>query len=330
MSALNSLPVASASRRESRTGGLLPLVSVIIPAFNAASFLPHALASVAAQTYPANRIEVIVIDDGSIDETLKVARSFEGISTGFQVFNQPNQGVSAARNLAITVSAGELIAFLDADDRWRPDKLALQVEAYRADPGVGLIHCGFAYIDQDGIAMPDWPRQSRLDRGDVLLEFLCDFFLITSAVMVPRVVLDQVGLFDESLKVGEDNELFLRIVSAYPIACSPRVLLERTVRPDSLSRQDVDLDARVDLATIDRYLFQHPFFARQHRQRLDAHRAGYLYGVAYRLLDQGRVSEAREALRRSLDRRWSLPAMRSLVRSYLPDTLARAGRALPR
>ena len=311
-------------------GGKLPLVSVIIPAFNAVRFLPRALESVAAQGYPADRIETIVIDDGSTDDTLLLARSFRGQMPALQVFSQPNQGVAAARNLAITVSSGELIAFLDADDRWLPDKIAAQVEVFQAEPTVGLIHCGFVFVDQDGRALPDWPRRSRLDEGDILLEFLCDFFLITSGVMVPRKVLEEVGAFDDSLKVGEDNELFLRIVSAFRVGCAPRILLERTVRPDSLSRQDFDLDASVDLATIERYLAQHPAFARQHRARINAHLASFLYGFGYRLLDEGQVNQARRMLRRSLRRRWSMPAARSLLRSYLPDALARSTRTAVR
>ncbi|MFU8830729.1 MAG: glycosyltransferase family 2 protein [Wenzhouxiangella sp.] len=320
----------AAIQADSQANSRLPLVSVIIPAFNAARFLPRALASVAAQSYPADRIETIVIDDGSTDDTSAIARSFGERMPGLQVFSQLNQGVSAARNLGIATSTGELIAFLDADDRWLPDKIAAQVEVFQADPTVGLIHSGFAFVDQGGRALPDWPRQSRLDQGDVLLEFLCDFFLITSAVMVPKAILESVGDFDESLKVGEDNELFLRIVSAFRIGCSPLTLLERTVRPDSLSRQDFDLDASVDLATIEHFLARHPDFFLQHRERINAHLASYLYGYGYRLLDEGQVSQARRMLRRSLGRRWSLPAARSLLRSFLPDALARSGRAILR
>lgn len=314
----------------SQAGSELPLVSVIIPAFNAARFLPWALASVAEQNYPTDRIETIVIDDGSNDDTLAIARTFEDHLPGLQIFSQPNQGVSAARNLGILVSSGELIAFLDADDRWLPDKVAAQVEVFQAEPTVGLVHCGFDFVDQDGAALPDWPRRSRLDQGDVLLEFLCDFFLITSAVMVSRTVLDHVGGFDESMKVGEDNELFLRIVSAFLVGCAPQTLLERTVRPDSLSRQDFDLDARVDLATIERFLAQHPEFAHRHQERIDTHLATYLYGFGYRLLDEGQVNQGRSMLLSSLGRRWSVPAARSLVRSYLPDAVARSGRAILR
>ena len=308
----------------------LPLVSVVIPAYNASRFLPRALASVAAQSYPADRIETIVVDDGSTDNTLVLAQTYERQSSDFQVFSQPNRGVASARNLAILVSSGELIAFLDADDQWLPGKLAAQVEIFRARPTLGLVHCGFDFVDGDGLDLPDWPRQSRLDEGDVLLEFLCDFFLITSAVMVTRTVLDQVGGFDEALRVGEDNELFLRIVSHSHIGCAVEKLLLRTVRPDSLSRQDFDLDASVDLATIERYLVQHPIFAHRHRERLDAHLASYLFGLGYRLLDEGQIRQARHILRRSLGRRWSMPATRSLLRSYLPDAVARSGRAMLR
>lgn len=308
----------------------LPVVSVVIPVFNAARYLPRALESVAAQNYPADRLETIVIDDGSTDESLEIARSFETRSPGIQVFSQPNQGVSAARNLGILVSSGNLIAFLDADDRWLPEKVAAQVKVYQSDPTVGLIHCGFDFVDDDGMDLTDWPRESRLDQGDILLEFICDFFLITSAVMVTRAALDQVGGFDESLMVGEDNELFLRIVSAFQVGCADQNLLKRTVRSDSLSRQDADLDARVDLTTIENFLTLHPVFTRKHRERLDGRLANYLFEFGYRLLDEGHVNQARGMLRRSLERRLSVPAARSLLRSYLPDKLASSGRAMLR
>lgn len=316
--------------RDAENGSRNPLISVIIPAFNAARFLPQALASVAAQTYPADRIETVVVDDGSSDDTLSIAGDFEGRCPGLHVLSQPNKGVAAARNVGIAASSGELLAFLDADDRWRPDKLAAQADVFRANPELGLVHCGFVFVDQLGAALPDWPRRSRLDEGDVLLEYICDFFLVTSGVLVPRKVLEKVGVFDESLQIGEDNELFLRIVSDFDIGCAARPLLERTVRPDSLSRQDFELDASVDVATIERYLVEHPDFARRHRQRINTHLASYLYGFGYRLLDEGQIHQARRMLRRSLARRWSMPATRSLVRSYLPEPLARSGRTVLR
>ncbi len=304
-----------------------PLVSVILPAFNAARFLERALDSVRNQTYPANRIEVLLVDDGSTDESLHIAEKYEHQLYDLKVCSQPNQGVSSARNLAILLSNGDLIAFLDADDRWLPDKISQQVAVFDAAPTVGLVHCGCTFVDQNGKKLENWSRRSRVDQGDVLLDYICDFFLITSSVMIPRTVLDDVGYFNESLKVGEDNDLFLRIVASYLIGCAPQPLLERTVRSDSLSREDYELDAHTDLQTLQRFLESHPEFARENRRRIDAHFSDYLFSYGYRLLEDGRLEQARDALKRSLRIGWSTRAGRTLIRSYLPTRIANRARA---
>ena len=304
----------------------LPLVSVIIPVYNAAVFLVRALDSIMDQSYPADRIEVLLVDDGSSDKSLSIAKSYEGKLHDLKICSQPNRGVSAARNMGILLSDGDLIAFLDADDRWLPDKISSQVAIFSADQTLGLVHCGCNFVDRHGAVLKNWSRQSRTDEGDILLEFVCDFFLITSGVMVPKSVLDDVGCFDESLKVGEDNDLFLRILSAYQAGCTRQALLERTVRAESLSRQDYDLDARTDLQTLDRFLQSHPAFARQNKSRINSHLSEYLFSYGYRLLDDGRVKQARYALRRSLSLDWSARAVRALLRSYLPTQIANRAR----
>lgn len=298
------------------------MVSVILPVFNAACFLERALDSIKNQSYPTDRIEVLLVDDGSTDESLRIAEKYAHKLHDLKVCSQPNQGVSSARNLAILLSNGDLIAFLDADDRWLPDKISKQVAVLEATPNVGLVHCGCTFVDQNGMRLKDWSRRSRVDQGDVLLEYICDFFLITSSVMIPRFVLDDVGCFNESLKVGEDNDLFLRIVASYPIGCTPEPLLERTVRSDSLSREDYALDARTDLQTLQRFLESHPEFARNNRKRIDAHLSDYLFSYGYRLLEDGKTEQARDALRRSLRKGWSARAGRTLIRSYLPTQVA--------
>ncbi|MFU8831345.1 MAG: glycosyltransferase family 2 protein [Wenzhouxiangella sp.] len=306
--------------------GPVALVSVIIPVFNGAEHIGRALESVCRQTYPTSHLEVIVVDDGSTDGSAKLAASFTDRLPNLQLLVQPNRGVAAARNLGLSICTGELIAFLDCDDEWLPEKVAAQVGVIRADPTLGLVHCGCVFVDTAGNELKGWSRQSRVDEGDILLEFLCDFFLITSSVMVPRTVIEQVGDFDENLKVGEDNELFLRILRRYRAGCVSESLLRRTVRPDSLSRQDYALDAEIDLETLERFLDCHPDFARAHERRINAHMAEYLFGYGYRLLEDGRVEQARDALRRSLKVRWTSHAARSLLRSYLPTGLARQAR----
>ena len=107
------------------------LVSVIVPAYNAASFLPKAIASIDRQGY--HPLEIIVVDDGSTDNTAEVVRSLPSVS---HYFHQENKGPSAARNVALKHAKGEFIAFLDSDDEWPVGKLELQLGRLRADPGL--------------------------------------------------------------------------------------------------------------------------------------------------------------------------------------------------
>jgi glycosyltransferase involved in cell wall biosynthesis len=300
-----------------------PLVSVIIPVWNCARYLARALDSVRDQRYPPDRLEIILVDDGSTDDTPAIAADYAARDDRIKVLRQANAGPAAARNRAIRASSGSLIAFLDADDTWASDKLVEQAALCAADPQVGLVHCGVRFVDANGAPVRNWMRQTRIARGDILLDFVCDFFLITSAVMVPRRCLDEVGLFDESLRVGEDNDLFLRLLARYRVECVDSALLNRTVRADSLSREDFDLDARNDLKILDRFLVANPDFAQRHRRLINARYASYLYAYGYRLLETGQVQRARAVLLSSLRRRASFGAAKALIRSALPPAAVR-------
>src|SRR5438309_10234328 len=123
-------------------------VSVVIPTYNHARFLTRAVDSVLAQTLsPA---EVIVVDDGSTDETHAVLARFGG---RVRAIRQENGGVAAARNNGVRMSTGHLLAFIDADDIWLPDKLRCQVERFIAEPDLGLVHCGGEDVDADGTVL---------------------------------------------------------------------------------------------------------------------------------------------------------------------------------
>jgi glycosyltransferase involved in cell wall biosynthesis len=300
-----------------------PLISVIIPAYNCASYLERALESVRAQRYPADRLEIIVIDDGSSDRSPMVAAEYAERDPRVVALRQANAGPAAARNRGIDAARGTLIAFLDADDTWAPDKLAEQAALFAADPELGLVHCGVRFVDADGVPVGRWMRQTRIARGDILLDYICDFFLITSSVMVPKRCLMEVGKFDESLRVGEDNDLFLRIIEKWRVECVDAPMLNRTIRPDSLSREDFDLDARNDLLILDRFLASRPDFARQHRQRINQRYASYLYDYGYRLLETGQTRRARAVLLSSLRHRASVGATKALIRSALPSSAVR-------
>jgi len=302
---------------------MLPSVSVVIPSYNCASYLPRALDSVLAQHYPAERIEVLVVDDGSRDDSAAIAGDYAQRDRRIQVLMQPNGGPAAARNRGIRASHGELIAFLDADDCWQPDKIAAQVRLFLADPTLGLIYCGYRFIDEKGTPIERSVRKQHAARGHIVLDLFCEFFLVTSTVIVPRHCLDAVGLFDTSLRVSEDNDLFLRLLLRYRADLVDAPLVDRTVRADSLSRRDYRLDVHSDLLVLDRFLAISPEFGKRHRLKVAARYAQILYDLGYDLLEDGDVEGARVALRDSLRRQPSWRALKTLLRSALPPAAVR-------
>ena len=173
-----------------------PLVSVIIPVYNAAHFLIAALRSVFAQDYP--HYEVIVIDDGSTDDLLDVVREFPAI----RLLRQHNQGPAVARNLGVANASGSMIAFLDADDMWRPAKLTAQVNYLLAHPHDGYVICHLHALTVPGVEIS--PVFNKLHWQDDPIAS------IPSALLVRREIMASVGPFDPQLRAAEDFDWFAR------------------------------------------------------------------------------------------------------------------------
>jgi glycosyltransferase involved in cell wall biosynthesis len=190
-----------------------PLVSVVVPAYNVARFVPDSVGSVLAQSM--GDLECIVVDDGSTDDTVAVAKAFD--DPRVRVICKVNAGtVSDARNVGIAEARGELVAFLDADDWWAPHKLARQVELLERRPDLGLVYCGYAIANEDMSirTMVHPARQGRDLRRQILLEAIGIGF--ASTAMVPATVLAEVGGFNLELSVSEDIDLADRIAQRYP------------------------------------------------------------------------------------------------------------------
>lgn len=199
----------------------LPLVSVVVPTFNCARFANEAISSVLAQDYP--NLELIVVDDGSTDGTLERLPRQEA---RVQILRQENAGPAAARNRGAAAARGEFLAFLDCDDVWLPGKLAAQVQHLLHHPEVGLVH-GLVrdwYPDKTGAYPPfsnftspnDPVTLVAGDSGWVYPEILLDFVLCTSTVVLRRELFERVGGFDESYRIGEDYDLWLRLARITP------------------------------------------------------------------------------------------------------------------
>ena len=206
-----------------------PQVSVIVPAYNRAKLVLGALESVWGQTY--RPIELIVVDDGSVDDTRDRVVQWAGRHAAESDFSvryiyQENQGANAARNLGIQHAQGELVAFIDSDDRWLPDKLEKQVPLFRDDPQVGAVYCGIGLVDlASGVKLSE--DRKLYPHGWLLQELLVhDVTAGTPSYVVRKECFDKAGFFDVSLQARQDWDMWIRIATEYKFACVPEVLVE--------------------------------------------------------------------------------------------------------
>ena len=212
------------------------MFSVIIPLYNKAPYVAKAIESVLGQTY--RDFEVIVIDDGSTDQSLEVAKTFENKS--ITIISQPNSGVSTARNNGVKIAKHPYICFLDADDWWHPTFLEEMKQLITDFPDAGIYGSGY-YIVKHGqeriapIGVPQGFERGIIDYCEVYAKTLC-MPLWTGAVIVPKNIFDEEGGFKSQLKLGEDFDLWIRIVLKHQV-----ILINK---PLAYYNQDVDVNNR--------------------------------------------------------------------------------------
>ena len=211
-----------------------PDISVIIPAFNRAHTLPKALDSVLSQTLKPR--EIIVVDDGSTDETNAVLANYPGLC----IISQDNRGVSAARNVGIEKAGGEWLAFLDSDDEWLKEKLEKQWDTICIDDKL-ICHTEEIWI-RNGQRVNPMKKHKKF--GGMIYERCLPLCVISpSSVMIHRSVFEDVGVFDESLEVCEDYDLWLRICAKYSILFIDEPLIVKYGgHEDQLSRKHWGMD----------------------------------------------------------------------------------------
>lgn len=206
-----------------------PTVSVIIPAWNSGRWVREAVQSALDQTAPPT--EIIVVDDGSTDDTIE---QLAPLKDRIRLVRQANQGVAAARNAGVARAAGDVIAFLDADDVWAPRKLELQLAALAEHPELGLVGAGV--YDWPGQAPPSPAPHAPIARVSWRLLVVRNE-IATSSIIVRREILAQVGGFDPALQGPEDHDLWLRIAEAVPIGRLETPLVGYRTTPGGLSRR---------------------------------------------------------------------------------------------
>src|SRR3990172_347270 len=209
-----------------------PLVSIVLPTYNCAAFLPHSIGSILAQTY--NSYEIIVVDDGSIDNTKEVLTPF--MQKINYIYYHQNKGSHVARNIGIQSSRGKYIAFIDADDIWLPEKLQTDIEYFETHPEVNMVYSKHLNIDQNG-RMLDEASQKRLPSGNIFTQLFSEQnFIITSSVVVRKEIFETTGLFYEQLSNCQDWDMWLRIAFYFKVGGINTPLVKYRHNPHSLSK----------------------------------------------------------------------------------------------
>lgn len=202
-----------------------PLVSVVIATYNRASFLVEAIESVLSQSF--TEYEILVADDGSTDDTVdRLAR----YGTRIRHIRLDHSGrPSVARNRALAVARGELIAFLDDDDVWQPEKLERQVHLLVNQPDLGMVYSDLRFLREDGTRSDTILQPHQQRRGNLFDDLLADCFIHPSTAVVRKCLGDEVGWFDEDLECIEDFDLWLRLAyrSRIGLLNEPLVLIRR-------------------------------------------------------------------------------------------------------
>jgi glycosyltransferase involved in cell wall biosynthesis len=283
-----------------------------MPVHNGEEFVGRAVASVLAQTY--DRLELIVIDDGSTDATGRAVASI-GDSRVTLLTLGSNAGAYVARNHALRRASGEFIAFLDADDAWFPSKLERQVAFLRAHPRVDMVHARTIDIFPSGERL----ARSLHRRASDYRENLCHDRVSTSTVVVRRAMLDRVGTFDEAFRAMGDWDLWARIMRVGRVAHLAEPLTATWLREGSLQRGSVEVFERFHRLVLDKRVDE----LERHGLTRKAE-AAHEYAVAAKLAWAGHRRKARRRLARSLRARPSVEALALLmVLSLRPESAQR-------
>jgi len=239
-----------------------PLVSVVIPCYDQAHFRSEAIESVLAQTYP--HFEVVVVDDGSNDNTAAVVNRYPGI----RYFRQENQGLAAARNAGLRQTMGEYLVFLDSDDRLLPSALEAGLRCFRGNPACGFVYGHCQFIAFDGASMRGLPPP--VVKVDFYLELLRGMpILAPASVMYRREVFESVGGFNVALSPAADYKMYYDIARRFPVSCHGEKIVEYRKHGTSMTRDSLRM-LRANLAAL-RLQRQH---VKADRSKKEAYKAG--------------------------------------------------------
>ena len=250
-----------------------PIVSVVIPVFNGAPFVSHAVASIREQS--VKEVEIIVVDDGSTDGTQAVLTELER-THGIRWYQQDHGGPARSRNRGIDAARGEFIALLDCDDVWLPDKLEAKLSIMRGDASVGLVHTDFDVVDEHGAVLEH--VSARQSPEPIVQAFVGGHTALPSTLLIRKEVLQKVGALRPELYGSEDSDLTVRLYTVTRFACIDRVLVRKLQRGHGY--RDMAFDEVM------------------HREKVLSSRELFLNGLE-------RMQPLNRAQRAALDREWA-------------------------
>lgn len=259
------------------TSPQVPLISVIIPAYNQARYVSQSLQSVLNQTYP--NFELIVVDDGSTDETPQIIARVQ--DPRVRVIRQANAGLSAARNTGLRESSAPLVTFLDADDYFLPDKLEVLLRFLEEHPDTGLVAGKARYIDHLSNTLPSPAMPStRLD----LPELLYENPICVSSILMRRMWLERVGVFDETLRACEDWDMWLRLLAAgCPMAWVEHEVVAYRIHPGQMTSQSVRMQKAI-FSVLDKFFSQPQLSRNLSAQKNRVYAVALVHAAAYAYL----------------------------------------------
>jgi glycosyltransferase involved in cell wall biosynthesis len=229
-----------------------PTVSVIIPAYNCAALLAEAIASVRAQTY--EDYEVIVVDDGSDDDTAEVAEKLAAGWPKMRAIRAEHKGLAAARNRAVAEMKGRWIAMLDADDLWTPQKLRRCMDYLAEHPGLSIVYTPMAPITLDGKLIKGHSKPCLA--GRLTEQLFQSIFVHDPAAVIHKRVIEACGGFDESLPVSVGHEFWLRVSTQFEFGLIDEPLALRRWSEQSLTRRNRSRGRRIKAAMLERFYFE--------------------------------------------------------------------------
>jgi glycosyltransferase involved in cell wall biosynthesis len=226
---------------------LNPKVSIVIPTYNRADFLPKTIQSVLNQTY--QDWEMIIVDDGSTDKTEEIVKGYKESGIRY-IVHKSNLGISAARNTGIKKSKGKYIALLDSDDEWFPEKLSCQMKIFQEKDSKCGVVCTSGYMVKGSKLI--CTREIPADLDNFYERFLFENFIWVSSVLVKKECFEKAGLFDENLKSCEDWDMWIRIAKYYKLIFLETPLIKYVIHSGQLSENILEkINARK------RILFKH-------------------------------------------------------------------------